>query len=51
MKYEAIAEQKVAINQVTDIKEFFFALQVIIISEEEKCCYMTLIDCFKNMSL
>jgi len=51
MKYEAIAEQEVAINQVTNIKKFFFALQTIIISEEEEHHYMTLIDCLKNMSL
>jgi len=51
MKYEAIAEQEVAVNQITDIKEFFFALQIIIISKEEECHYMILIDCLENMSL
>jgi len=51
MKYEAIAEQEVTVDQVTDIEKFFFALQIIIISEEEECHYMTLIDCFENMSL
>ena len=50
MKYEAIAEQEVAVNWVTVIEEFFFALQTIIISKEEKCHYMILINCLKNMS-
>jgi len=51
MKYEAIAEQEVAADQAAGIEEFIFALQAIIISEEEKCHYMTLIDGLKKMSL
>ena len=51
IKYEAITEQKVAVNWVVYIKEFFFALQIIIILKEEKYHYMNLIDCFENMSL
>jgi len=51
MKYKAIAEQEVTANQVTSIKEFIFALQAIIILEEEKCHYMTLIDGLQKMSL
>jgi len=51
MRYKAIAEQEVTVNQATSIKEFIFALQAIIISEEEKCCYMTLIDDLQKMSL
>jgi len=51
MKYEAIAEQEVAANWVTSIREFIFALQAIIISEEEKRHYMTLIDGLQKMSL
>jgi len=51
MRYEAIAEQEVAVNQAADIEGFIFALQAIIISEEGKRCYMTLIDSLKEMSL
>jgi len=51
MRYEAIAEQEVAANQVADIEGFIFALQAIIISEEEKRHYMALIDGLKKMSL
>ncbi len=51
MKYEAIAEQEVTANQATSIREFIFALQAIIISEEEKHHYMTLIDGLQKMSL
>jgi len=51
MKYKAIAEQEVAVNQATSIREFIFALQAIIISEEEKRHYMTLIDNLQKMSL
>jgi translation initiation factor 1 (eIF-1/SUI1) len=51
MRYEAIAEQEVTVNQATSIKEFIFALQAIIISEEEKRHYMTLIDGLQKMSL
>jgi len=51
MRYEAIAEQEVAVNQVTSIKEFIFALQAIIILKEEKHHYMTLIDGLQKMSL
>jgi len=51
MRYEAIAEQEVAVNQAADIEEFIFALQAITISEEEKHHYMTLIDGLKKMSL
>jgi len=51
MKYEAIAEQEVTVNQVTSIREFIFALQAIIISEEEKRRYMALIDSLQKMSL
>jgi len=51
MKYEAITEQEVTADQVTSIKEFIFALQAIIISEEEECHYMTLIDGLQKMSL
>jgi len=50
MKYEAIAEQEVAVNQVTSIRGFIFALQAIIISEEEKHHYMTLINGLQKMS-
>ncbi len=51
MKYEAIAEQEVTANQATSIKGFIFALQAIIISEEEKRCYMALIDGLQKMPL
>jgi len=51
MKYKAIAEQEVTVDQATSIKEFIFALQAIIISEEEKCCYMALIDSLQKMPL
>jgi len=51
MRYEAIAEQEVTVNQVTSIREFIFALQAIIISEEEKHHYMTLIDGLQKMPL
>ncbi len=51
MKYEAIAEQEVAANQATSIREFIFALQAITISEEGKRHYMTLIDGLQKMSL
>jgi len=51
MRYEAIAEQEVTVNQVTSIKEFIFALQAIIISEEGKRCYKTLINGLQKMSL
>jgi len=51
MKYEAITEQEVAADQATSIKEFIFALQAIIISKEEKCHYMILIDDLQKMSL
>jgi len=51
MKYEAIAEQEVAVNQVTSIRGFIFALQAIIILKEEKCHYMALIDSLQKMSL
>jgi len=51
MKYKAIAEQEVTVNQATNIKGFIFALQAIIILEEEKHCYMTLIDSLQKMSL
>jgi len=51
MKYETITEQEVTTYQVANIKEFFFALQIIIISKKEKYHYMTLIDCLENMSL
>jgi len=51
MKYKAIAEQEVTADQATSIKEFIFALQAIIISEEEKRHYMTLIDGLQKMSL
>jgi len=51
MRYEAIAEQEVTANQATSIKEFIFALQAIIISEEEERHYMTLIDGLQKMSL
>jgi len=51
MRYKAIAEQEVTVNQATSIREFIFALQAIIISEEEKCHYMILIDDLQKMSL
>jgi len=51
MRYKAIAEQEVAADQATSIKGFIFALQAIIISEEEKRHYMTLIDGLQKMSL
>jgi len=51
MRYKAIAEQEVAADQAADIEEFIFALQAIIISEEEKRHYMTLINGLKKMSL
>jgi len=51
MRYEAIAEQEVTVNQVTSIKGFIFALQAIIISEEEERHYMTLIDGLQKMPL
>ena len=51
MKYKAIAEQEVAANQATSIKESIFALQAITISEEEKRRYMTLIDGLQKMLL
>jgi len=51
MRYEAIAEQEVAVNQATSIREFIFALQAIIISEEEKRRYMTLINSLQKMPL
>jgi len=51
MRYEAIAEQEVAVNQVTSIRGFIFALQAIIILKEEKHHYMALIDSLQKMSL
>jgi len=51
MKYEAIAEQEVTADQVTSIRGFIFALQAIIISEEEKHRYMALIDGLQKMLL
>jgi len=51
MRYEAITEQEVAADQATSIKGFIFALQAIIISEEGKCRYMTLIDSLQKMPL
>jgi len=51
MRYKAIAEQEVTVNQVTSIRGFIFALQAIIILKEEKRCYMTLIDSLQKMSL
>jgi len=51
MKYKAIAEQEVAVNQATSIRGFIFALQAIIISEEEKRRYMALIDNLQKMPL
>jgi len=51
MRYKAITEQEVAVDQATSIKGFIFALQAIIISEEEKRHYMTLIDGLQKMSL
>ncbi len=51
MRYKAIAEQEVTVNQATSIREFIFALQAIIISEEEKRHYIILIDGLQKMSL
>ncbi len=51
MRYKAIAEQEVTANQATSIKEFIFALQAIIISEEGKRHYMALIDSLQKMPL
>jgi len=51
IRYEAIAEQEVAADWAADIEGFIFALQAIIISEEEKRHYMALIDGLKKMPL
>ena len=51
MKYEVIAEHKILTDQVTEIKERSFYLQVIVISEEDDHHYIALIERQKNMLL